>query len=389
MRHLKKICCILVVIFLFTTLLTGCVNKGNSKDDKKLDTSWYKENKNEFILKTSGQLYGFAKLSQEKSFEGKTVKLGADIVLNDVDESVLQQWKTQQALAERQWQPIGNESVPFAGTFDGQGHTIKGLYLKTDVTGAGLFGWVSSSAIVQDFKLIDSCIISSNGKVGIIGAGLLSKIENVYTNAYIEAHGTFVGGILGWYKGAYEVYDDASKDNFSKGAMEINNCWFDGRIVCEGKYYAVGGIVGGQDARSKVEIYNCLFSGIIQVDNATTYSRVGGIFGWLNWSAYYRIQNCLSVGTIKSDKRDTVGALIGDLGAIGFKMSYCYSLDNNPIGKNQTGYVYAATCVQEKENFAKLDLERFFPKLEGETECAWVLSKNGTPILKKFVNMTK
>lgn len=387
MRHLNKICFSLIVIFLFAALLTGCVNKENAKDDKKLDTSWYKEDENEFILKTSGQLYGFAKLSQEKSFAGKTVKLGADITLNEVNASILGQWKNQKSLAERLWQPIGNEAVPFAGTFDGQGHTIKGLYLKTDMIGAGFFGWVDTSAIVQDFKLLDSCIISSKGKVGIIGTGLLSKIENVYTNAYIEGHGHFIGGILGWYQGVYDVYEDASADKFRRGTMRINNCWFDGQIVCDGKYYAVGGIVGGQDARSKVDIFNCMFSGNIQVNQATAYSRVGGIFGWINWSASYRIENCLSVGTIVAERKEAVGGLIGNLGAGGFKMFHSYTLEKNPIGINQTGYVFAATCVQEKENFARLDLGRFFPKLEGETESAWVLSPDGTPILKVFANI--
>lgn len=389
MKRISKVWCSLLVIVMMGTLLIGCNNKESKIDDKTLDTSWYKEDKKEFVLQTSGQLYGFAQLSKEKSFEGKTIKLGADLTLNEVNDTIFEEWKKGQTIPERIWTPIGNEEVPFAGTFDGQGHTIKGLYLTTDVSGAGFFGHVATTAVVEDFRLTDSYIKSSTGKVGVIGIGPLARIENVYTDAYIEGHGHNIGGILGWYKGAYEDYEEGSKEKFAKGAMVINNCWFDGEIPCKGKYYAVGGIVGGQDARSKVDITNCLFTGMIRVEQATEYTRVGGIFGWLNWSASYTMKNCLSMGTIIAEKEDTVGSFIGDLGAGGLTMRYCYGVNKEPIGRNQRNLVVPATCEQTADNFKKSEITRFFPKLDGETETAWILSEDGIPVLKTFADIKK
>mgnify|MGYP003298618202 CR=1 FL=1 len=56
-------------------------------------------------------------VSITKDFAGKTIKLGKDIVVNkDVKNPT------------SNWTQIGNTNKPFAGTFDGQGHTISGVY---------------------------------------------------------------------------------------------------------------------------------------------------------------------------------------------------------------------------------------------------------------------
>ena len=80
-------------------------------------------------------------------FKDKTVKLGANITLNSGDANA---WTAETAPAYK-WFPINN----FAGTFDGQGHAISGIYMKTDLQGSGLFGSTTPKTVIKNFKLTD------------------------------------------------------------------------------------------------------------------------------------------------------------------------------------------------------------------------------------------
>lgn len=66
----------------------------------------------------------------------------------------------------RQWTPIGKDDTnAYTGTFDGQAHTISGLYtmVKTDNTTAyaGLFGCVGGGGEVKNVNIADSYIYAS------------------------------------------------------------------------------------------------------------------------------------------------------------------------------------------------------------------------------------
>lgn len=92
------------------------------------DTSWYDEEKTTFTITTAEQLAGLAKLVNEMDgdinidpMEGKTILLGADIDLSG-----------------KEWVPIAycepkmENHVYFTGCFDGQNHTISGIYINQD-----------------------------------------------------------------------------------------------------------------------------------------------------------------------------------------------------------------------------------------------------------------
>ena len=85
----------------------------------KANIEWYTEDGKEFVISTEEELYGLVKLSQYYDFSEQTIKLGADIVINDGN---AKDWG-EKAPAKR-WYPIDG----FAGTFDGQGHSIRGVY---------------------------------------------------------------------------------------------------------------------------------------------------------------------------------------------------------------------------------------------------------------------
>lgn len=73
-------------------------------------------------------------------------KLTADILCNDQD-----------------WTPIGGNLQPYAGTFDGDGHTITGLSNSSNSSDyAGLFGYVGSQGVVRNVTLVNATITGKN-----------------------------------------------------------------------------------------------------------------------------------------------------------------------------------------------------------------------------------
>ena len=84
------------------------------------------------------------------------------------------------------WTPIGTESTPFKGIFDGNGHQIIGMNISNRVGLVGLFG-ASESATILDLGIVDSSIKVSNSSTsssyygGIVGKALDSTIEKVYS----------------------------------------------------------------------------------------------------------------------------------------------------------------------------------------------------------------
>ena len=145
------------------------------------DISWYDESRSEFTLTTKEELYGMARLSKSVDFYKQTLKLGADIVLNDGN---AEDWS--EDAPKHVWQPIDG----FRGTFDGQGHTISGIYSKVKNVlknyGMGLFGCLESTdAKVQNLRLTDSYFTATNTGnqyIGSIAGWCKGTISNVYSN---------------------------------------------------------------------------------------------------------------------------------------------------------------------------------------------------------------
>ena len=102
------------------------------------DISWYNKNNDTFILSTNQELAGLAYLVNNgyTTFKGKTIKLG-----NDID------------LTGKNWTTIGlDSSQPFEGSFDGQDHTISGVYVtkqKSKQNNFGFFGVFKGKSILN------------------------------------------------------------------------------------------------------------------------------------------------------------------------------------------------------------------------------------------------
>lgn len=147
------------------------------------DTDWHNYEQTTFEISTAEQLAGLAQLMKDwtDDFIDKTIKLTADIDLGN-----------------REWTPIGDSDWSFGGTFDGQGHTIGGLYINNSSQNQGLFGYVDKSAIVQNLIVTGSVTTSKEYTGGIVGRSPRNKgtVRNCGFYGTVTATGTS-GGVVG------------------------------------------------------------------------------------------------------------------------------------------------------------------------------------------------
>ena len=177
--------------------------------DGKPDKSWYTDDSPEddgvYHIKTAAELAGLAELvNGGNDFYDKTVKLDADIVLNETDGWENWGYKAPDGLKE--WTPIGTNDSPFSGIFDGQGHTVKGVYIMRK-NYAGLFGYLDGGTIQN---------------VGVVESNI---------------SGAYIGGIVG----------------YNRGEGEINSCYYTGEVVGN----LSGGIIG---MNFEGYVSNCYYS---------------------------------------------------------------------------------------------------------------------------------
>lgn len=154
-----------------------------------------------YIILTAEQLAKLAFIvgANETEYEGKYYKLAADIKLNDGkvidDKGALVADSTKL----HKWTPIGNSSVAFTGNFDGNGHTVSGMFINTTSSHNGLFG--NSSGTVQNVTVADSWVTGGNATAGILGnlkgTGILKGSIN---RASIIGTGNVTGGVIGSYE---------------------------------------------------------------------------------------------------------------------------------------------------------------------------------------------
>jgi len=292
--------------------------------EKAFDTSWYTEGASEYIITDRADLYGLYMLSSSNTFSGKTIKVGADIAMN---EGNAKEWaKTE---PENVWYPI----LKFAGTFDGQGHIISGLYLNTAAEKAGFFKETMPTAIVKNMKLTNSYLVSTsttNAFLGSISGRGGGTFDSIYSDAIMVSSGSIVGGL-------FAQVNAEAKNSFT-------NCWFDGSITMKGeKARYVGGIVGGV-VKGNTTIAHCLNTApISQLDFKDAGMFVGGIVGYIiNDKTVGTISDCLNTGKISVNYHVCVGSVVGRLNQAVVTISDTYATNES--------YIYVAEKESDYEN---------------------------------------
>lgn len=200
-------------------------------------------------------------------------------------------------LGYRPWTPIGcyvdwQNNHPYRGVFDGQGHTVSGLYVTALSNGyAGLFGYTSGSTTIKNLTVegeirLEDVSTTAKHIGGIVGEAN-AKLERCVSRVRISAAGfgtrdtCAVGGIAGKLSGA------------------MTDCRFEGSIdiTCKrGSAYISGGVGGLAGNAAGGALTRCVNTGAVTVDKGT---GVGGIAGITSREVTFT--QCANTGHISND----------------------------------------------------------------------------------------
>jgi hypothetical protein len=213
------------------------------------------------------------------------------------------------------WVPIGNDTHPYTGTFDGKGHSITGLSNTgiAEVANSdyqGLFGYVGSGGVVKKVTLEYASITGKESVGGIVGynQGTVSDchVGSGVTIRIVQSNSSRIGGIVGSsYNGT--VIDCTSAASFTMAAnlgqcgefggivglasnSTVSNCLYLGDQI--GGNYGVGAIVGNNYKTGDTDaiVSNCFFTSTTFTgkDNETL-SNANSAVGSNNWGT---VTNC-------------------------------------------------------------------------------------------------
>ena len=318
---------------------------------------------------------------------GQTQNRGAwavlmnDIVLNDgtfAEDGNYTPGPSGAALTE--WSPMGvSNSTAYAGTFDGAGHTIQGLYCNSNSQAPGLFGCIAG-ATIQDVRVTGYFNADRAEHAGcIVAYAQNSRITGCVSTASINGHHSFqssTGGIVGIADSSTQVSDCinygtvkgiTSKYNATNaggivgwlaGSSNITNCSNFGTVIglADGSNTSpiyVGGIVGFAYTKSISDCYNAGAVRINEQGNSSATQGAGGIAGFAGFNDTHPVQisNCYNVGSVTAANANAMlGGIVGWSGYDSVAITNCYYLTGT------AGQVYGdgkatVTATTEKSAF--------------------------------------
>ncbi|MBD8000922.1 fimbrillin family protein [Phocaeicola faecium] len=254
------------------------------------DPGYTIEGDGSYTVTTADGLKNVAKLVNE---EGKTdinITLDTDLTLTG------------------EWTPIGTESQPYTGTFDGNGKTITGLTVTGSDRYTGLLGFIKGT--VKNVVLTEINITSGTFVGGVAGWSFGGNIENCSVSGSVS--GSDVGGVVGYQQGG-----------------SITGC--SSSATVKGTQRA-GGVAGATN--SGATLTACYATGDVTVENdGTNNSHAGGVVGYNGGGT---LTACYATGSVTGSGSGTiyVGGVTGsnNLGTL----TACYHAKRNINGPNGT-----------------------------------------------------
>ena len=197
-------------------------------------------------------------------------------------------------LTGKNWTPIGTSfSNKYTGTFDGGGHTIKGLTVTTNDQFVGLFGSIGNAGTVKNV-MMEGVQITSNqiygGSIGGVVGSSWGTIENCSVSGNVSGT-VYVGGVVGvqiggsitgcsssaTVKGMVDVGGVAGQTNSS---ATLTACYATGNVIIEmdpAKNIAGGSLVGMNAGSSLLACYAT--GNVTSTGSSTGYVHIGGFLG--------------------------------------------------------------------------------------------------------------
>ncbi|MCL2012610.1 MAG: InlB B-repeat-containing protein [Cystobacterineae bacterium] len=179
------------------------------------------------------------------------------------------------------WMPIGSSTASFEGSFDGNNNTISGLRIYPPHNDyQGLFGVISSSAVIENLGLLGANIVHNFTAGGLVGKNEGGTVQNCYVIGAFDNY-SIAGGVVGANEGGL-----------------VRNCHMVGNI--RGPGGPVGGVVGTNNGGS---VQSCYAMGSVSTNNTTA----GGVVGVNNAGT---VENCYAPNSV--DSRSVAGGVVGD-----------------------------------------------------------------------------
>ena len=355
-----------------------------------------------FILKTADHLAWF----RDYVNVGKTsacAKIADDVEEIDMS-TVCHKADAEKQVAELSWTPIGNYSKQYQGTFDGNGKTIRNLFISSTSDEIGFFGYAADCRIKN--ITFDNAKVKGNDNcsTGILaGSAGSCVIENIKTTGNCSVEGKYeTGGIAGRANGNISNCENHAIVNGSYNVGGIVGICFDSEnsITSCANYGAitgtdqfVGGIIGyfGEGSLQNSANYG----------NVTGDARVGNLIGYAN---ICNINNVLGIGNITANYADCNGLIVGYIadasssasGILAYNSSAKMTIGGTeltgdavvaigsgsltyPEGKNEADVVKAFTLEQLKSG----EVAYLLNGSKSEGELAWYqkLGTDAYPVL--------
>ena len=355
-----------------------------------------------FILKTADHLEWF----RDYVNVGKTsacAKIADDVEEIDMS-TVCHKADAEKQVAELNWTPIGNYFKQYQGTFDGNGKTIRNLFISSTSDEIGFFGYVADCRIKN--ITFDNAKVKGNDNysTGILaGCAGSCVIENIKTTGNCSVEGKYeTGGIAGRANGNISNCENHAIVNGLHSVGGIVGICFDSEnsITSCANYGAitgtedfVGGIIGYFGEGS---LQNSANNG-----NITGDARVGNLIGYAN---ICNINNVLGIGNITANYADCNGLIVGYIadvsssasGILAYNSSAKMTIDGTeltgdavvaigsgsltyPEGKNEADVIKAFTPEQLKSGEVAYLLNG--SKSEGKRAWYQKLGTDAYPVL--------
>ena len=230
------------------------------------------------------------------------------------------------------WMPIGSESTPFKGKFNGDGYTISGLKInRPTINNVGLFS-STLGAMLDDITLKNVDVTGYLCVGGLVGYNKKdSVIKNSSSSGTVFGMFHTIGGLTGYN------HEGTIENSFSAGTVTAS-------------YGTVGGLVG--------RLYNAIVKNSYSIANVVNLEHydTGGLVGSIESDSL--VLDCYAMGSVngKEEVGGFAGRIINDNGSV----AYCYATGRvegtsdagGMVGKYYNGNVYycywdTLTSIQE------------------------------------------
>ena len=256
---------------------------------------------NPFLISTAAELAWFRDyVNNESQYASAT--LTDDIDLSEFCHAADAATNTE----ELSWDPIGKGSM-YCGTFDGNGKTIRNLYINSTFMFEGFFGYAKNGCIKN--ITFDNAKVKNTNKFGtgiLTGGFEKGTIENIKILANCSVEGTEnTGGIAGGGAGYISNCENRAMVNGTNNVGGIVGVSYDNTISSCANYGAVtgteyaGGIVG--------------YFGSGTMQNSANYGDISGVDqvgNLIGFALTFNLNNVLGVGNVTATATKLNGGLL-------------------------------------------------------------------------------